>query len=462
WESVIMSLYQVLIGGGPAVLVWGYILAAIGAICVSFAFAEYASIWPSPAGQAHWSVALTPPRFKKMVGFQTAWILLWMNILGNIAAIYSMTMCIQSLIYIGNYDYALPRWHAYLIFILVAVASWVVNCFFPDLLHQITIAGLVFHILGFFVIIITLLVTTKNKNSARMVFLTIEDHTGYNNNFAAFCVGMLPAAFGFLSLDVTVRFSEEVPDPEVNVPKSIFWGILATTAIGLPFVLAIAFCMGDPNELLMSPIVNLNPLALITLNSTGSNAAAMCLSATLIIVAFTAAIDGTAAVVRIIMALGRDDAIPYGSQFAKLHPKYNSPFNACHLALFLQVFIAVLYVGNSTAYYGVASGVVAMQVLSYILPIFLNLLYGKKLGIVYGPWSMGNSRYLVNTLAVLIYVFLFVIMQLPTTLPVSATNMNYACLLLGGSTLLTTLLYSCWGRKKYFGPRAIIEASTWE
>ncbi|KAJ5361871.1 amino acid transporter [Penicillium brevicompactum] len=374
WESVIMSLYQVLIGGGPTVLVWGYIIAAIGAVCVSFAFAEYASIWPSAAGQAHWSVALTPPKFRKIVGFQTAWILLWMNVLGNISAIYSMTMCIQSLIFIANPDYALPRWHAYL-------------------------------------------------NSARTVFLTIDDNTGYNNSFAAFCVGMLPAAFGFLSLDISARFSEEVPDPEVNVPKSIFWGILATTSIGLPFVLTIAFCMGDPTELLESPIVNLNPLALITLNSAGSSVAAMCLSANIIIVAFTAAIDGTGSVVRIIMALGRDEAIPYGSQFAKLHPKYNSPFNACHLALLSQISIATLYVGNSTAYYGLASGTVGMQVLSYIFPVFLNLIFGKKLGIVYGPWSMGNSRYLVNTLAVLIYVFLFVIVQLPTTLPVSATNM---------------------------------------
>lgn len=123
-------------------------------------------------------------------------------------------------------------------------------------------SALVIHISGFFAVIITLLSTTgiHNMNSAHQVFGYINDNTGWNSQAAAFFIGMLPGAYGFLGIDGPTHNSEEVRDPPRDVPRAMAWGVLATALIGLPFVLTLAFCMGDPVILLESPVAALSPL----------------------------------------------------------------------------------------------------------------------------------------------------------------------------------------------------------
>ena len=110
--------------------------------------------------------------------------------------------------------------------------------------------------------VITLLATAE-KNSAELVFATIQDNTGWNSDGGAYMVGMLPGAFGFLAIDSPARFSEETAKPRTDVPRAMFWGVLGSIAIGIPFTLVLGFCMGDPAVLLQSPIVSLNPLSLV-------------------------------------------------------------------------------------------------------------------------------------------------------------------------------------------------------
>jgi choline transport protein len=117
------------------------------------------------------------------------------------------------------------------------------------------------HVLGFFAIIITLLATTKNKNSGKEVFGSLENYTGYHNNAAAFFIGLLPTASGFSTLDLPARYADETKKPDQDVSRAMFWGVLTSSAIGLPFVIVIAFCMGSPADLLTSEIVALSPLA---------------------------------------------------------------------------------------------------------------------------------------------------------------------------------------------------------
>lgn len=124
--------------------------------------------------------------------------------------------------------------------------------------------GLVVHLLGFFAIIITLLACTKKKNSAKEVFGSFENYTSYSSNGVAFLIGLLPTCTGFTAMDMPARYSEETAKPHTDVSRSMFWGVLAASAIGLPFVIVIAFCMGDPAVLLTSNIAALSPMAQVS------------------------------------------------------------------------------------------------------------------------------------------------------------------------------------------------------
>lgn len=120
------------------------------------------------------------------------------------------------------------------------------------------------HVLGFFAIVITLLATTEEKNSAELVFTRLQVQSGWSNTGIAFLLGMLPSVFSFLGVDVPSHFAEETEHPRTDVPRAMFWAVIINVACGLPFVLVLSFCMGDPVALLNSPIGALNPTAQVS------------------------------------------------------------------------------------------------------------------------------------------------------------------------------------------------------
>lgn len=118
---------------------------------------------------------------------------------------------------------------------MVALISFwmIVNIFFVQFLSPVNISSkhqffkshmvtnklvIYVHVGGFLACIITLLVCTKQKNSAAFVFTTFTNETGWGNG-VAWCVGQLSALFAFFSLDSATHFSEEVPRREITVPR---------------------------------------------------------------------------------------------------------------------------------------------------------------------------------------------------------------------------------------------------
>ena len=121
------------------------------------------------------------------------------------------------------------------------------------------------HVITFFAITITLLATTKEKNSGYTVFLQLQNQSGWSNTGLAFLIGLLPSVFSFLGVDVPSHFSEETEHPRTAVPRAMFWAVMINAACGLPFVIVLSFCMGDPLKLLQSPIGVINPTAQVKL-----------------------------------------------------------------------------------------------------------------------------------------------------------------------------------------------------
>lgn len=128
-------------------------------------------------------------------------------------------------------------------------------------------------------------------------------------------------------------------------------------------------------------------------------------------------------IARIIMAQARDNGIPFGAFLSEIHPRWNTPVHACVLAATIQGLISVIYIGNTTAFYGILSGVFSLQTIGLGLPLVLHLLFRKSLNLKYGPWNMGKYGWIVNLMGVLMYGTLFVAISLPTSIPVTAQNM---------------------------------------
>lgn len=67
--------------GGPAVMIWGWIISSVFTIMVGSSLGEICSSYPSAGSVYHWAGMLATPRWSPV----TSYICGWFNFLGNAA-----------------------------------------------------------------------------------------------------------------------------------------------------------------------------------------------------------------------------------------------------------------------------------------------------------------------------------------------------------------------------------------
>jgi amino acid transporter len=189
-----------------------------------------------------------------------------------------------------------------------------------------------------------------------------------------------------------------------------------------PFVIAVVFSMGDASELMGSPIALLSPYTQIILSSTGNVGAAIVLGLSSTSIAFAAGFDLWGAAARSIWSLARDGALP--PMFARVNSRFEVPVESLLVLLPPTVLIAMIYIWNSTAFYGIMAGVLVAFQMSYVIPIALNAFYARSKGKhEEGPWSLGVFGWFVDVVAFCFASFMVVFMSFPVYQPVTAENM---------------------------------------
>ena len=111
---------------------------------------------------------------------------------------------------------------------------------------------------------------------------------------------------------------------------------------------------------------------------------------------------------------------------SKIHPKFRMPLNALALVSAVSFLLSLIYLGSSTAFNAITSLVAIGLHISYFLPILFIML--KKIRgqpPTPGPFSLGRWGILINLFSLTYLIFVIIWMPFPTTLPVTASNMNY-------------------------------------
>lgn len=85
---------------------------------------------------------------------------------------------------------------------------------------------------SFIAILITVPATAETYTSAKFVFATFSNTTGWQNNGIAFMVGLINTNWGFSCLDAAVHLAEEIPNPERMIPIAIM-GVIAIGFVGI-------------------------------------------------------------------------------------------------------------------------------------------------------------------------------------------------------------------------------------
>lgn len=197
WEAVFFASPTALINGGPPTLVYGFLFCWVGTLTVAASLAEMASFAPTSGGQYHWVSMLAPKKYSKFISWITGWIATVGWNANTAAGIFFSGTLVQALLVLNYPGYDYQRWHGTLLMWAALLICIFVNTVAARALPKIEGVILILHTLGFFAILIPLVVLAP-KSSPSFVFKEFVDIAGWNSNGLAWFVGLISSNLPFI------------------------------------------------------------------------------------------------------------------------------------------------------------------------------------------------------------------------------------------------------------------------
>lgn len=136
------------------------------------------------------------------------------------------------------------------------------------------------------------------------------------------------------------------------------------------------------------------------------------------------AISCCTAASRATWSFARDRAIPFHQVFSKVNRRFDDvPLNAFLLSTTIQVLVALIFLGSSTAFNAfVGVGVICLSA-SYAMPVAISVANGRK-DIQGAPFHLGRWGFFLNIWAVFWVLFEIVLFSMPAVIPVTKVTMS--------------------------------------
>lgn len=432
--------------------IYSWIGVSLFGLAVAYSMAEMCSAYPLAGGQYSWVAILAPPTIARGMSWVTGWFLIV-----GILAMGATNNFIGANFILGQAnlsfpDYTIERWHTVLLAYLIALLSTAVNIYGPHLLDRISRFILLWNILSFIIVIITILATNDHKQPASFVFGDFQNSTGFSTAFAAI-LGLLQSSFGMVCYDAPSHMTEEMKQPSREAPKAIVMAVYIGAVTGFIFLISVCFCIGDITSTAESTTGV--PLIQIFYDSTGSVVGTCFLSSLIVIIALVCANALLAEGSRSLFAFARDHGLPFSRLFAKVEAKRQVPVYAILLTCGVQMALNSIYFGTLTGFNTVISISTEGFYLSYAMPLLARIiswLMGDA-KVLPGLYNLGHYGIWMNMLGLIFLLFTSVTFNFPTLNPVDSENMNYTSAAIGVIALISIVTWITTGRKAFTGPQ---------
>ncbi|OKL60440.1 hypothetical protein UA08_04322 [Talaromyces atroroseus] len=445
-------LMSAIYGGGPLAIFVGWIVVCVLDECVALSLAELASRWPTSAGPYYWSFQIVPENAKTVLSFVNGWV--WL--IGNWTITLSVNFGFASLLSgtIGMYHpaWSANDWQLLLIFYAICLVSFVICTFGNRFLPMVDTICAAWTAISILVIMIAL--SVKADVGRHDAAYALGDYNTKLSGWGGFTffIGLLPAAYCFSAVGMIASMAEECANAVVKVPQAISLCVPVGGIAGLFFIIPICVTLPPLGDIINAPAGQALPYIFhIVMGSPGGG-----LGLIFLVLAITlfCSISITTAASRTTWAFARDEAVPLSKVWAKINTKLGVPVWSLALITIVQMLLGLINLGSSSAFTAFVSvGVVALAV-SYAIPIGASVFHRRqevnKAKFTCGP-VLGL---IINVVALLWIAFELVLFCMPTTLPVTASSMNYAAVVFVGFMAISAVWYAVYARKTYKGPPA--------
>ncbi|KAH7040596.1 amino acid/polyamine transporter I [Microdochium trichocladiopsis] len=409
------NMYYALFNGGPVAFLFNYLVVFIGVLAQTACLAELASNMPIAGAQYYWTYAYSPEKYRLFLTWLQGWAT-WLAFVATLASILNGNVInLEARIQINSPDYVPGGWHTTLIFLATMAFLTVLNLWVFEVVPWFELVSGVLNLV-FFVITFVALWVMAPRNSPEF-FLSRTKYSTWDNDYVSW------------SFECVIHMGEETENDKRAVPQAMFWSIA---------------CMPPVEDLLMSS----NPYIYLISTATGSRSFATIITTGINFVCLGCGISSFSSTT----LLTWDGGLP--RFFGHVDAKNRVPMRAVLLTCFLVALLSLLNLGTGT--YIAFGAVTSLSSLGsyFSYAIILGVALHKRLtsGLQTSDWSMGRIGTPVNIFALVYTVYSMIWLPFPTTLPVTATGMNYS-----GPVFATVIAgaigsWFLWGKKHWLGP----------
>jgi amino acid permease (GABA permease) len=441
--------------GGPAEMIWGWLIVGFFVTLVALGMAEVASSYPTAGGLYYWSAKLAQRNAPAW-----SWFTGWFNLLGQVAVTagidFGLAFFINAFLHIA---FGVPTDPPVTIAIygIVLFLHGLLNTFGIRLVAFLNDVSVWWHVVGVAVIFIAMFILSPHHTPLDQVFTTFVNNTNLGDSAVAplpvvfvALIGLLNAQYTLTGYDASAHMSEETHDAATSAPRGIVFSVVVSVIMG--FILLVAMNYGiNPDGGYDRAYAELVPPAQIWIEAVGQTGGLFIL---LIVIGaqFYCGMSSVTANSRMIYAFSRDGAIPGSAFWHRINPRTRTPTNSIWLAAVGAFILGLPYLYSPVAYAAVTSIAVIGLYIAYIIPVFLRL----RLGAAFqpGPWNLGTRSRIIGTVATIWVVFIAIVFMLPQVTPIdNPANFNYAPLAVGVVVLLAGGWWVLSAHRWFKGPK---------
>ncbi|KAF9481473.1 APC amino acid permease [Pholiota conissans] len=448
--------------GGPAVMVWGWVVVACFTMLVGLAMAEICSAHPTSGGPYFWAAMLS----RKQNAPLASWITGWFNLLGQVAVTTGISFACANFIStactLGNTGFVPTPKTNIGIYAAVLFSQGLTNTFGVHLLHYLNNVSVWWHAVGTTSLIIAILAKAPSHQSAEFVFRTFIDGTGppggqgwgdRASHVYVVVIGILMAQYTLTGFDASAHMTEETHNAAMSGSIGIIMAIGVSAVLGWFLILGLLFSIQDLDGTL-DPSTG-QPVTQIFLDTVGEKGAIVLMVIVIVSMYFCGTFSITSNS-RMMYAFSRDGGIPGHKFFAKVSPQWKSPIRTVWLACTLSFILGLPSLGSSVAFAAATSIATIGLYISYGIPIALRVVYRDQF--VRGPFHLGAASLPVAIIAVLWICFISIVFILPQVNPVDSLTFNYSIVAVGIVIIYSVGFWVISARKWFIGPVKQIEA----
>ncbi|KAG9096432.1 hypothetical protein FS749_008508 [Ceratobasidium sp. UAMH 11750] len=416
---------------------------------------------PNSGGQYYWTSQLAPRRWAPLLSFLTGAVGWAGAVFTSASVCLSLGSSLVGMYALGHPELVIQPWMVFVTYQLVNLFAFALNCS-GRLLPKISAASLWTSLISCFVITIAVPAASQTKQSAKFVFATFVNETGWENNVIAFIVGLINPNWSFACLDVATHMAEETPNPERMIPISI----LATVGIGLVsalgYSIAVFFSMTDLAGI--TGTATGVPILELYHQATRSVAGAIVMQVLIVLTGLGCLTACHTWQARLAWSFARDRGMPGSRYWSKVHSKLDVPLNAHIMSCVWVAVLGCLYIASTTAFNSMVTGCLVFLYISYAIPVCCLLARGRST-IRPGPFWLGAFGLFSNIVLLCWTVFTLVFYDFPFVMPVQASesvnlvscgtnimrvgNMNYVCVVIGIYAIYLSGYWVARGRRTF-------------